>query len=117
MGTYSYSIAPTVSDRIRTTTPTGTKMDQNADGTAGENKASAGQNDSYSDPRPLGGVPFTGPFDSTTLPLMVTGSHIAAVQNYAAGTKTAGAGPGGIPAERSRTRPRTRFPAFSTRRW
>ena len=88
VGTYSYSIAPTVSDRIRTTTSTGNKMDQNADGTAGENKSSAGENDSYSDPRPLGGVPFVGPFDSTTLPLMVTGPHIAAVQSYAAPGQT-----------------------------
>jgi subtilisin-like proprotein convertase family protein len=93
VGTYSYSIAPTVSDRIRTTTSNGNEMDQNADGTAGETSlsTSANQNDSYSVPRPLNEVPFSGPFDSTTLPLIVTGPHIATVQTYVApGTTPAG---------------------------
>jgi subtilisin-like proprotein convertase family protein len=88
VGTYSYSIAPTVSDRIRTTTTSGNTMDQNANGTAGENTASAGKNDSFSNPRPLGGVPFTGLFDSTTVPLIVTGPHVATVQTYAAPGQT-----------------------------
>jgi subtilisin-like proprotein convertase family protein len=90
-GTISYSIGPDVQDRIRTVLSTGSgpvtvngnQMDQNADGTAGETSTTVpNQNDAFAAPRPLNGVPFTAPYDTTTLPLIVPGPHILAEQTY-----------------------------------
>jgi len=50
----------------------GNNMDQNANGTAGE-----AQLDAYAVPRPLNGIPFQGPFDTASIPLIVPGPHIA----------------------------------------
>jgi subtilisin-like proprotein convertase family protein len=51
----------------------GNLMDQDADGFAGE-----ADQDAYAAPRPTGNVPFSGPFDPTTLPLIVPGPHAVA---------------------------------------
>jgi subtilisin-like proprotein convertase family protein len=57
---------------VVTTIVPGNNMDQNADGTAGQANV-----DAYAVPRPLNGVPFQGPFDTTTIPLIVPGPHIS----------------------------------------
>jgi subtilisin-like proprotein convertase family protein len=76
IGTYSYSIAPVIQDRIRTVSTTGNLMDQDADGLAGNPNA-----DAYSIPKPLlGTLPFQGPFDQTTEPLVVPGPHVIQTQ-------------------------------------
>jgi subtilisin-like proprotein convertase family protein len=54
----------------------GNKMDQNANGTAGEDPG-----DIYAAPRPVsGGVPFQGPYAQDTLPLIVPGPHVVSSQ-------------------------------------
>src|SRR5262249_48288986 len=69
----------------------GNRMDQNANGTAGElpTAGATSSNDAYAAPRPLGGVTLdpadpsgrrfllSAPFDQDTLPLIVPGPHIA----------------------------------------
>jgi subtilisin-like proprotein convertase family protein len=57
----------------------GNKMDQNGDAVTADTilpLGSADPADTYSDPRPLGGVPFELPYDPLTLPLSVPGPHI-----------------------------------------
>jgi subtilisin-like proprotein convertase family protein len=49
----------------------GNLMDQNANATTGETPG-----DIYANPRPLNGVPFDAPYDSTTLPIIVPGPHV-----------------------------------------
>ena len=76
VGTYSYSIGPnTIADRVRTPTANGFFMDQSGRARG----AAAGTNaDTYADPKPLAATnnPFAGPFDATTLPLIVPGLHV-----------------------------------------
>jgi subtilisin-like proprotein convertase family protein len=50
---------------------TGNMMDQNSNGVRGENPG-----DLFIAPRPLQGVPFQLPYDTTTLPIIVPGPHI-----------------------------------------
>ncbi len=81
VGTYSYSIGDlfgtgtTVHDDIRppdvTSTAPGNNMDQNGNAVTDEADV-----DVYANPRPLGGTPFSLPYDGTTLPLIVPGPHI-----------------------------------------
>ena len=76
VGTYSYSIAPAVSDRIRsgpTGQVSGNKMDQNANGSAGQ------ASDFYAAPQPLSPAsttPFQGPYNQDTLPLILPGPSV-----------------------------------------
>ncbi|MEO6811427.1 MAG: Ig-like domain-containing protein [Isosphaeraceae bacterium] len=75
-GTYSYTVSPSISDRIRTIGSTGNIMDQNGNASTGEGLA-----DLYAVPRPVfgagpGGM-LSGPFDQDTLPLIVPGPHLA----------------------------------------
>ena len=74
-GTYSYSVGPNISDRIRRVNglnrTAGNPMDQNADGVEGQPSL-----DMYATPRPLNGVPFLLPYDTATLPIIVPGPHV-----------------------------------------
>ncbi|HLN29945.1 MAG TPA: proprotein convertase P-domain-containing protein [Gemmataceae bacterium] len=75
VGTYSYSVGPNIQDRIPSdvlgVVKTGNKMDQNANGVAGQTNV-----DAYAAPQPLNGIPFQGPYNQQTLPLIVPGPHI-----------------------------------------
>ena len=78
VGTYSYAIAPVIKDRVRTasnvggtTLSTGNLMDQNANGTGGENPG-----DIYAIPTPLNGTPFQAPYNQNTLPISIPGPHV-----------------------------------------
>jgi subtilisin-like proprotein convertase family protein len=73
VGTYSYAIAPTISDRIFTrNSPTaGALMDQNANGVGGQFPG-----DFYAVPRPINGAPFSAPFDPNTLPIIIPGPQM-----------------------------------------
>ncbi len=92
-GTYSYEVGPSITDRIRSVTSTGTivsgnQMDQNSDGTTGEDPRSSpflgtSPGDIYADPTPtplspttFSGTVFAPPFDRTTQPLIVPGPHV-----------------------------------------
>ncbi|MFO0959111.1 MAG: Ig-like domain-containing protein [Isosphaeraceae bacterium] len=80
-GTYSYAIGPNISDRIRRSdsganSVNGNLMDQDANGVA-----TGGQTDAFAAPRPTGGIPFQGPFDNTTLPLIVPGAHVVGLDS------------------------------------
>ena len=91
-GTYSYSVGPFVTDRIRsvvgTTVIAGNAMDQNANGSAGEDPAAGpiigtAPGDVYAAPTPAPkssttffGAEFTPPYDRTTQPLIVPGPHV-----------------------------------------
>jgi hypothetical protein len=90
-GTYSYRVGPGVIDLIRDI-PGGVRatslggsiggnaMDQDADGTPAE-----GDQDAYAAPRPAGNIPFSFPYDPTTLPLIVPGPHVVASRAVGAG--------------------------------
>ncbi|MDB5311736.1 MAG: regulatory domain of in-like proprotein convertase [Gemmataceae bacterium] len=60
----------------------GNVMDQNANAVEGETR------DAFSVPTPTNGVPFSGPYDPTTLPLIVPGPNVigSAVPGQPAGT-------------------------------
>ncbi|WP_168189494.1 Ig-like domain-containing protein [Paludisphaera borealis] len=94
-GTYSYIIAPTVSDEVRSIIPTGVKLgnrvDQNTDGVAGQNPLTTAftgmtPGDAYVSPMPtpkaittFGPNPLSllvPPFSTSTLPLIVPGPHV-----------------------------------------
>ena len=49
----------------------GNLMDQNANGTPGQAR------DFFATPKPTGNTPFVGPYDPTTLPLILPGPHVA----------------------------------------
>ena len=90
VGTYSYEVNPDIRDRIRTVsngvTSQGNRMDQNADGVAGQQAATGvGPGDVYAAPRPTGGAGsfvitpgqyLPGPYDPNTLPLVLGGPHL-----------------------------------------
>lgn len=78
VGTYRYTVAPTVRDRVRLASTAffnrgdrGNTMDQDADGLRAE-----ANNDAYAAPRPLSGIPGQAPFDPTTLPIIVNGPRV-----------------------------------------
>jgi subtilisin-like proprotein convertase family protein len=87
-GTYSYTVLPTVSDRIVNpiTQAAGNLMDQNGNGTQGETPSTAlgpkpTLGDAYAIPRPVPpmtafGTGFQPPYDPETLPLIVPGPHV-----------------------------------------
>jgi|GEM_PF-561561 len=93
VGTYSYIIMPGLRDGLRTqlggpnTRVEGNLMDQNADGVGGEAPVTGvGPQDAYSAPTATGqdhnftyipGQFFGGTFDNNTLPLIVSGPHVA----------------------------------------
>ncbi len=54
----------------------GNWMDQNSDGQRVELEINLSPTDAFSNPRPLGGVPFTAPYDLTTLPLIIPGPFV-----------------------------------------
>ncbi len=97
VGAYSYAIGPDVRDRIewidyQTAVQTGNppqtilgnRMDQNNNSKTGENDTvNAFANDRFAVPRPTLQIPFQGPYDSDTLPIIVPGPHF-----LAAGFKT-----------------------------
>ncbi|MBX9584678.1 MAG: FG-GAP-like repeat-containing protein, partial [Gemmataceae bacterium] len=70
IGTYSYAIGPNITDRIRTI-PTGNRMDQDADAVPGEPTG-----DRFSNPQPVRGAPFTLPYVTNSLPLIVPGPYV-----------------------------------------
>lgn len=55
------------------TTLTGNKQDQNANAIAGQTSNGA---DAFAVPTPKSGIPFSGPYTTDTLPLVVTGPHV-----------------------------------------
>jgi hypothetical protein len=90
-GTYSYSIGPNIADSIRTedrfnNLSAGNPMDQNANGTTGEDPQ-----DRFFAPNPknptVGGVGFQAPYHQDTLPLIVPGPHV--VDSFVANGTTA----------------------------
>ena len=102
VGTYSYQVGPRIGDRIRyaladgTPTSVGNNMDQNADGTAGQDPRIAAftglsPGDVYAVPRPsptvattFSGSVFAPPYDTASLPLQIVGPHVAATIDYPA---------------------------------
>ena len=99
VGTYSYIIQPTISDRIRSivggAVQTGNLVDQNSNAQFGQNPLTSPYTgltpgDAYVAPMPapktattFGPDPLsllTPPFSTTTLPLIVTGAHVASTQ-------------------------------------
>lgn len=96
VGTYSYYVKPTASDRVRhiasdgTTIVSGNLMDQNSDGQGGTNATTGGtrtNGDVFAMPSPTGptftsapSAPsyFATPYDPLTLPLIVPGPHVVA---------------------------------------
>ncbi len=69
VGTYSYAVGPNILDKHRTPTTLGNSMDQNADGTQ-----SVGFGvDTYSTPRSTSGSPFSVPYATDTLPIIIPG--------------------------------------------
>jgi large repetitive protein len=95
IGTYSYIIAPTINDAVRSMTLTGLKVgnrvDQNADGVAGDNPLTSPftgltPGDAYVAPMPapnavttFGPNPLSllvPPFSTKSLPLIVPGPHV-----------------------------------------
>jgi subtilisin-like proprotein convertase family protein len=88
VGTYSYQIAPLVSDRIRHIDPTnvggpllsGNRMDQNADGTNGQTPF-----DYFAAPSPVNaaqswtGAFFAPSYTPSTLPIIIEGPHLVGV--------------------------------------
>ena len=95
-GTYSYVVAPTITDTIRSANRDGSlrlggnPMDQNADGTPGQNPLATPftgltPGDAYAAPMPKPLVPtlfdsalsiLRPPFDTLTLPLIVSGPYV-----------------------------------------
>ncbi len=85
VGTYSYQIAPDVTDRIEHIDPndptgplvTGNPMDQNADGTTGQTP-----DDFFAAPSPVNpeqswtGTFFTPSYTADTLPIIIAGPHL-----------------------------------------
>ena len=88
-GTYSYAIGPDIRDRVRTVDPLGNAMDQDGDAVAAEGNG----NDRFAAPRPNGGVPFSGPYDRQTLPLIVPGPRVVSTQVVTADGQLGSAGP------------------------
>ncbi len=72
VGTYSYAVGPAVSDRVRHDGLLGNAMDQDANGTPGQ------ATDAFANPTPTGGVPFTLPYATDSLPLIIPGPRVAA---------------------------------------
>lgn len=54
----------------------GNWMDHNADGKRIELEANLERVDAYAVPRPINGFPFTAPYDTTTLPLIIPGPFL-----------------------------------------
>jgi subtilisin-like proprotein convertase family protein len=88
VGTYSYTVGPNISDRIRRVSATGTKipghfMDQ--DQSTDPGILPTVPNDIFAVPTPLNSVQswtgsyFTPPFSQDTLPLIVPGPHVVSV--------------------------------------
>ncbi len=99
VGTYSYIIQPTITDRIRSIVGgvlrTGNLVDQNSNAAAGQNPLTTAYTgltpgDAYVAPMPAPRTPTTfgtdpltllaPPFSTSTLPLIVSGAHIASTQ-------------------------------------
>ena len=74
VGTYSYEILSSISDRIRTPLSNGNLIDQNANGTPGQ------ATDFYAAPTPTGTTAFSAPYKQDTLPLIIPGPHVVATQ-------------------------------------
>lgn len=68
----SWSLSITTQNFGATTTSAGQTMDQNANGVLD----TASTSDVFSVPTPLGSTPFTAPYDTTTLPIIVPGPHM-----------------------------------------
>jgi subtilisin-like proprotein convertase family protein len=105
VGSYSYSVGPNIRDTLGLGVGNGNLMDQNADAFAGEaavNNPNLGISDAgdvFAMPAPVKqglspsapynhGFPFSAPYDSTTLPLIVPGPHMT-------GSQVAGGGSAG----------------------
>lgn len=91
VGTYSYAVGPNVTDRVQwwdySNKPVvgpvplilANVMDQNNNSLTGENDVvNAFANDRFAVPTPDLQVPFRGPYDPNTLPLIIPGPHLVA---------------------------------------
>jgi subtilisin-like proprotein convertase family protein len=79
IGTYSYTVGPSIHDRIRTVSRPGNSMDQSAIGIQG-----ASPQGTYAAPQPLDPVAslaaggyFSPPYNPNTLPLIIPGPYVA----------------------------------------
>jgi hypothetical protein len=90
IGTYSYSIAPTILDRIRASAangpidPQNNQLDQDGDGDEGETAVVVGPPTNFSDvfavPNPVDGVTFQNNYTAGSLPIVVTGPRVIGSQ-------------------------------------